>query len=84
MTSSQETRGNPPAMQQVMSPRRLAERMAAAGAQAAQPAAAPQANPRGFYQGVPDPPPVDPALSSSESEWNSSKVKRSSGPKGSW
>ena len=59
---NRNVRSRPPAMQQVMSPRRLAERMAAAGAQAAQPAVAPQANPRGLYQGVPDPPPLDPAL----------------------
>ena len=54
-------RGRPPVMQQIMNPRRLAE-MAAAGAQGAQPAAAPQPNPRRVYQGVPDLPPLDPAL----------------------
>ena len=55
-------RGKPPATQQVMSPRRLAVRMAEAGAQAAQPAAAPQADPKGFYQGAPDQPRLHPAM----------------------
>ena len=39
------------ALQQVMSPRRLAELAAAAGANPAQPAAARQARREGFYQG---------------------------------
>ena len=44
-----------------MSPRRLAE-MAAAGAPRAQPAAAPPGNQEGFYQGVREPLPLDPAM----------------------
>ena len=53
--------GRPPAVQQVMSPRRLAARMAEAGAQRAQPAAAPQANPGGFCPGA-DQVPLQPAM----------------------
>ena len=55
-------RGRPLALQQVMSPNRLAARMAEVGAQRAQPVAAPQANPGGFCQGAQNQVPFRPAM----------------------
>ena len=55
-------KADPHALQQVMSPRRLAARMAEAGAQRAPPAAPPQTNPGGFCPGAQDQIPLQPAM----------------------
>ena len=55
--------GRPPALRQVMSPKRLAEMAATAGANPAQPVAADHGNQEGFYHAVHEkPPPLHPTM----------------------